>query len=122
MRLMSFAYTTPQILDQSKTVTRRVGWLLAKPGDLLQPVRQVMGRKKGQPIEHLGGPIRIVRVYREPLTRVVDDPDYGRAEMALEGFPAWEPVKFVEFFRKLAGDGFWKFVTRIEFEYTEPKP
>lgn len=27
MRLMSFMLTTDQVLDQSKTVTHRVGWL-----------------------------------------------------------------------------------------------
>lgn len=32
-RLMSFAMTTPQFIDRSKTVTRRFGWWLLKNGD-----------------------------------------------------------------------------------------
>ena len=33
MRNMSFALTTPQIMEGTKTVTRRVGWLRLKPGE-----------------------------------------------------------------------------------------
>jgi hypothetical protein len=36
MRLMSFSETTQQVIDQTKTVTRRRGWLHLKPGDVLE--------------------------------------------------------------------------------------
>ena len=38
MRRMAFSLTTPQILAQSKTVTRRVGWRFLQPGDLVMAV------------------------------------------------------------------------------------
>jgi hypothetical protein len=122
MRLMSFALTTPQILDQSKTVTRRIGWATLTPGTLIQPVRKVMGRKKGEPVEYLGPPIRVVRVSRQQLNLIEDDPGYGQKEMILEGFPAWEPWRFVDFFLNKTGAKQTVrtlVVTRIQFEYTE---
>lgn len=39
MRNMSFALTTPQILNRSKTVTRRAGWSFLKPGDIVCAVQ-----------------------------------------------------------------------------------
>lgn len=54
MRHISCALTTQQILDQSKDVTRRLGWLHLKAGDLIQPVKKCMGLKPGEKIEKLG--------------------------------------------------------------------
>jgi hypothetical protein len=48
MRLMSFALTEQQILDGTKDVTRRLGWLFLKRGDLIRPVRKCMGLKRGE--------------------------------------------------------------------------
>lgn len=117
MRNISFALTTQQILDGTKTVTRRIGWRHAKPGDLLQPVRQCMGLRKGQRVEVLRPAIRLVSVRREALSRLVALPDYGRAEVVLEGFADLTPAMFVEFFarsHKCAAD---VLVTRLEFVY-----
>lgn len=86
MRNMSFGLTEVAMLEGSKTVTRRLGWLQAKPGDLLRPVRKCMGLRPGERITVLRDPIMVLDVRREPLRRMTDDVDYGFAECALEGF------------------------------------
>ena len=50
MRNMSFALTKSQIIDQSKDVTRRLGWDFLRVGDLLQPVEKCMGLRPGEQI------------------------------------------------------------------------
>ena len=47
MRNMSFALTEAQLLDGTKTVTRRLGWTMLKPGDHFRAVRKAMGLRKG---------------------------------------------------------------------------
>lgn len=123
MRNISFALTTPQFLDGSKDVTRRMGWINAKVGDVLCAVKKGMGLKKGEQIERLGQ-IRLVDVRREPLRRMLDDLDYGFAETIREGFPLGHPYhwpsEFVEFFcgsHKGCIPG--SVVTRLEFERLE---
>lgn len=86
MRNMSFGLTEVPMIEGLKTVTRRLGWLHAKPGQLLRPVRKAMGLKAGERIVVLRDPILIVDVRREPLRRMIDDVDYGLAECVLEGF------------------------------------
>ncbi len=114
---MSFALTTEQVRQQQKTVTRRLGWRFAKRGDLVQPVVKSQGLKKGETVEHIGGPIRIVNVRRERLnlmaSRYLYDP-------VLEGFPHLTNEEFVEMFCAHNGCKPFAEVTRIEFEYTEP--
>ena len=65
---MSFALTTEQIFNRTKTVTRRVGWTFLKPGDLLCAVRKGQGLKKGEKVERLAT-LRVVSVRRESLDR-----------------------------------------------------
>lgn len=121
MRLMSFAMTTEQVLAQTKTVTRRLGWADAKPGEVVQPVDRVMGFRKGERPTRLGGPIRIVDVRIEPLKRMLAEP-YGSAEVIAEGFPQLSPREFVQMFlRSHRGCSSSRHVTRIQFEYTEPR-
>lgn len=119
MRNMSFALTTPQVLDRSKTVTRRLGWTDAKPGDVVQPVEKCRGLKKGEKVKKIGGPIRFVKVMREPLTHLTVCYD-AREELAREGFPAMSPFEFITMFcqhnRACTGS---TDVTRIEFEYVD---
>ncbi len=55
MRNMSFAMTTEQVRNQTKSVTRRFGWWFLKPGDEVQPVVKGMGLKKGDQIEKVCG-------------------------------------------------------------------
>lgn len=120
MRNISFAMTTAQILAKTKSVTRRVGWRSLKPGDFLCAIKKGMGLRKGEHIERLAI-IHVVRVCREPLRRMLDDPAYGRAECILEGFgddqDRGTPEGFVEFF--LAGHDCTvdEPITRIEFDY-----
>lgn len=120
MRNMSFAMTTDQIQDGTKTVTRRLGWLHLKPGDMLRPVRKCMGLKPGEKIEALREPVRVVSPSREPLRRMTDDIEYGRAECIREGFPDLTPAQFVAMFcashKPCTPE---TIVTRIEFEYPE---
>jgi len=113
MRNMSFSFTAEQILNQSKTVTRRLGWRFLKVGDWVQPVRKARGLRKGEKIKRLGNPVRIVGVSRERLHSI----HYWPIDVDREGFGGHTAGWFVEMFRKLnhcTGDA-W--VTRIEFEY-----
>lgn len=114
MRNMSFALTTDQVRNQTKTVTRRLGWATLTPGTLLQPVVKGMGLKKGESPEKIGPPVRVVSVRRESLTEM------SHAECRREGFPDKGPTWFVEMFAKHNGCQWNDEVTRIEFEYTEP--
>jgi len=112
MRNMSFAMTTDQVLDQTKTVTRRFAWWFLKPGDVVQPVRKAMGLKKGEQIEKLGFPIRIVSASAEPLFKITQE------DVIKEGFPGWTPEQFCNFLaEKYKCDPHVAIVNRIEFEY-----
>lgn len=86
-RLLSCALTEPQVIDRTKTETRRLGWWLdkngrhlVKPGDQLQLVRKAMGRKPGEPIVVLAR-VEVTEVVRECLHFISKD------EVAAEGFP-----------------------------------
>jgi hypothetical protein len=121
MRNMSFALTTEQIIDGRKTVTRRLGWLNLKPGDMIQPVKKCMGLKKGEMLDKLTDPLRVVSVRREKLRRMTDDVKYGFEECKREGFkehPEYRwPSMFVEFFCAThRGCTPNSEITRIEFE------
>jgi len=124
MRNMSFSLTTPQIIEGTKTVTRRLGWLNAKPGQQLRPVRKCMGLRPGEKLDVLRAPLTIVSVRREPLRAMLDDPDYGFLECELEGFGShpqyrW-PSAFVEMFCVThKGCTPETVVTRLEFSYDE---
>lgn len=111
MRNISFALTTPQFLNGSKTVTRRLGWAFLKPGDSLMACRQCQGIKAGS-LERFGE-IEVVSVRRELLFEITQE------DCALEGFPDVEPNDFVKMFchhMKCDPD---KEVTRIEFRRVE---
>ncbi len=110
MRHISFALTTPQILNRSKTVTRRLGWRNLKPGTLLQAVEKGQGLKKGEKVKRLAI-IRVERVRRQPL-RAIDKVDCIR-----EGFPELTAAEFVEMFCKHNGCTPDAEVTRLEFSY-----
>lgn len=113
-RNMSFALTTEQVRNRTKTVTRRVGWKTLKPGTLLQPVVKAQGIPKGGKVEHIGGLIRVVHVSSEWMS------DFNNhEECEREGFPEMTPREFVGFFRSSHPDPGLDdlLVTRIEFEY-----
>lgn len=113
MRNMSFALTKDQILNQTKTVTRRLGWKFLKRGDLIQPVEKCMGLKKGEGVERIGGHIRITLMGRSVLGFI------NIGEVRREGFLDLNPLEFVAMFCRHMKCDPMDIVTRIEFEYTE---
>jgi hypothetical protein len=122
MRHISFALTTDQVRNQTKTVTRRLGWRHLVPGTVLQPVVKAQGLKKGEKVEKIGGPIRVTAVERQLLSLLgVRVLGYEQtAEMAKEGFPDMGTTEFVVMFCEANKCAPSTMVTRIEFEYTEP--
>ena len=122
MRNMSFALTTAQVRAGTKIVTRRMGWTFLKPGDLVRPVVKSQGLKRGEKVEVIREPLRIVSVRREALERLGVEESYGRLECTLEGFgdhaTLSEPRAFIEFFCRTHACRPEDLVTRIEFEYT----
>lgn len=107
---MSFALTTQQFKDKSKTVTRRFGWRFLKAGDVLNGVEKSMGLKKGEKINVLGK-IRIISTRLEPLDAITKD------DCIKEGFPDFEPIDFVGMLTSHYGCSPTKECNRIEYEY-----
>lgn len=110
MRNVSFTLTTQQILDRTKTVTRRTGWKWSKPGMLLMGCKKVMGRRKFEPIENLAI-IRVTNVRTERLDAITAD------DVRAEGFPGMDPAEFVAMFCTCMGCFPETEVRRIEFTY-----
>ena len=113
-RLISFSLTEPQILDRSKTVTRRLGWRNLKRGTVLRGVRKAMGLKPGEKVEDLAL-IRVVSVRTERLDEITTE------DVAREGYPGRTPAWFVEHFCAAMRCFPRVQVTRIEFEYCEAR-
>ena len=124
-RLMSVAMTTQAVIERRKTVTRRKGWLMLKPGDRLTLCRKVMGRQ-GAPLVRLAE-VEVVRVWRESLLVLLGEPERSirsfvraRAEVEREGFPGMDPREFVQrFFVDAQGMSPDDEVTRIEWRYLD---
>ncbi len=121
MRLISFSLTERQLLDGSKTVTRRqVGsprsvWHRLKPGDELRAVDKAMGLKPGQHPRELAV-IKVVSVRMEKLDAI------DAADCAREGFPEMAPSEFVDFFVRHMGCPRDQLVARIEFTIAKRFP
>ncbi|WP_232330806.1 hypothetical protein [Nocardia fusca] len=112
-RLMSVALTEPQVRARSKTVTRRMGWHVLRPGDRLTLCRKVMGRRRGEPLVRIVD-VRVLAVRRERLDEITSD------EVLAEGFPEMTPAEFVEFFCGThKGCTPESTVTRIEWRYLD---
>jgi len=109
---MSFALTEQQLLDGSKTVTRRIGWQFLRHGDRLRAVRKAMGLKRGEHPVVLGE-IEVCMVSRERLSWI------RQAEVTREGFPGMSTKEFIEFFCRHMKCPFDQMVTRIEFQLVE---
>jgi len=130
MRNLSFALTTRQFRERTKTVTRRVGTTWAKrlkPGDLLCGVVKSQGIPKGGKVDRLGV-IRVVSVRVERLARITNDPmfafipEYGSTfchETVREGFPGLTAWAFVQMFCKHMKCKPSDEITRIEFAYVD---
>tara|TARA_R110000868_G_scaffold153649_1_gene379221 strand:- start:294 stop:668 length:375 start_codon:yes stop_codon:yes gene_type:complete len=122
-RNISFSITTEQVLNRTKTVTRRAGWERLKIGEILNGCKKCMGLQPGEKIERLCK-IRVTALRREKLRAMTDAPEYGFRETALEGFPAGDPkhdpAEFVAMFcRSHSGVTPESTITRIEFEYVD---
>ena len=113
MRNMSFMLTLEQIINRSKTVTRRNGWRFLQVGDSLQPVEKCQGLKKDEKIKPLDSPtkIQVVDVRREPLSNITKE------DCVKEGFPEMTPREFIEFYAKANKCSPDTEITRIEFKY-----
>ncbi len=119
-RLMSVSLTEQAVLDRTKTVTRRLGWLFLKPGDRLTLCRKVMGRRPGEPLVRLAE-VRVVSVRRESLAYISD------AEVIKEGFahlvdpvhPQRGAIAFAVWFADTFHCDSDERVTRIEWEYLD---
>lgn len=115
-RNMSFMLTKEQYRNQTKTVTRRNGWLFAKVGDVCNGCEKCQGLKKGETVVKMGQH-RIINTRREPLRRMIDDVEYGKSEVIKEGFPDMTPAEFVDMYCKYNGTDLNDDVTRLEYEY-----
>ncbi len=111
-RNISFSLTTEQFKNKSKTVTRRIGWLFLKPGDLVMGCKKCMGLKPGEKLERLGL-IRIKSVRREPLSAITDD------DVTLEGYPDKTAKDFMCMFVIKMKISPKQMITRIEYEYLQ---
>ena len=111
-RLMSVTLTEQQVVDRTKTVTRRKGWLFLKPGDRLTLCRKVMGRRKGDPLVRLAE-VEVVSVRRERLCDITAD------DVECEGFPDRLRFTFMAFFCEHMGGDVLQEVTRIEWRYLD---
>lgn len=112
---MSFMLTTSQFKDQTKTVTRRLGWRFLKPGDILNGCKKCQGLKEGDRIVKLGQ-IRILSTDWQPLSSITAE------DCAREGFPGLTPAEFIAFFCRANGCEADVMVNRIEFEYSGRQP
>lgn len=110
MKRMSFHLTRRQILDGSKTVTRRIGWRTLQKGDEFLAVEKCQGLRKGEKQVVLAK-LRVVSVVDGPLAGVTDE------DAQREGFPHLTGAEFVEFFCKSMRCQPDQVVTRIEFEH-----
>lgn len=111
VRRISFSMTEAQLLDGSKTVTRRLGWQGLKAGDKLLAVDRVMGLKRGER-QRVLGQLLVRSVGRERLDAI------DEADVAAEGFPGQTPAWFVAHFCRAMRCDAGEMVTRIEFEFT----
>ena len=110
MQNISFALTINQYRAQTKTVTRRDAWRSLKPGDKFMGVEKAMGLQRGEKIVKIE-PSIVLSLREEPLRAIT------QLDVTKEGFPAWTPQQFIEFFCKDSGCTPEKILNRIEFEY-----
>jgi len=115
MRNISFALTTDQVRNRTKTVTRRNGWRFLKRGDVLCAVEKSQGLRKGEKVKRICT-IRVRRVSRERLDYLFAYP----GDCTREGFPFLLPSEFIRHFCEThKGVTPETEITRIEFEYVD---
>lgn len=112
---MSCFLTQAQVLNRTKTVTRRTRWLDLQPRTILRLVVKGQGLKKGERQQVIGW-AEVVSVTREELRLCTD------ADAAREGFPGLTGQEFVTMFCRHMGTSPETIVTRIEWKYLEGPP
>ena len=110
MRRMSFSMTEAQLLDGSKTFTRRLGWHNVQIGDGIIAIRKGMGLAKGEKQVVLGT-IRVTLVRFERLDVILP------TDVVKEGFPYLTPLGFVRMFCKAMNCKPHTIVTVIGFTF-----
>lgn len=110
---MSFALTTRQYEDRTKTVTRRLGWSKLRPGQRFTGIEKGQGLKKGEKVKKLHDSV-VISNKAEPVRAILE---YPRGETAKEGFPDMTPAEFVEMFCKHNGCEPSEMINRIEFRH-----
>lgn len=110
MKLISFALTTQQFRQRTKTETRRLGWRNLKAGEHLMAVEKCMGLKPGEHPVKLGELV-VTAVRRERLNRITPE------ACIAEGFPELTPAQFVAMFCEHMRTHPRKKVTVIQFRY-----
>ena len=111
-RNISFAMTTQQIKDKTKTQTRRFGWWFLKPGDVLCGVEKAMGLKKGEKIKRLSY-IKVISTKKEPLNKL------SKKDFIKESFTNWTPEQFIQMLVDYYKIDPSKECNVIEFEYMD---
>ena len=106
---MSFAATTEQIKNRTKTVTRRMGWKFLKLGDLIEAVAKYRGVRKKDRVKL--ATLRVDNIYKERLSAI------NWHDCESEGFPGYSPGKFMDLFCKMNNCNRGTWVTVIWFEY-----
>ena len=109
-RNMSFFFTTKQVREKTKTVTRRLGWWFLKPGDIINAVEKCQGLKKGEKVKKICQ-IRIIQTRRGQLDFITP------LECIREGFPLMGSKEFIEMFCKVNKCDSSTIINRIWFEY-----
>lgn len=112
MRNISFALTTPQFINRTKRVTRRLGWKKLSEGEHLMGCEKTMGFKPGEKIKRLGE-IIVQDTRWEPLNCITPD------DVIAEGFPHLTPEEFISFFCQHNKCEPTTPVNRILFEYND---
>ncbi|MES2788150.1 MAG: ASCH domain-containing protein [Planctomycetota bacterium] len=107
---MSVALTIPQVLNESKDVTRRIGWWFLNVGDRIQLCEKCMGLKPGRSLVKLKV-VEVVNTWPERLDSISEH------DVSREGFPNMTSAEFVAMFCKSMKVDPWKLVNRIEFKY-----
>lgn len=123
-RLMSVSFTEDAVRARTKTVTRRAGWSVLKPGDRVTLCRKVMGRRTGEPLVRIVD-VEVVDVRHEKLAELLRprNASYAAAEMAAEGFPGMDPLEFVTtYFVNAQRMNVLDTVTRIQWRYLDGAP
>lgn len=114
-RNMSFSKTTEQVRNQTKTVTRRVGWEHLQPGERFWAVVKGMGLKPGEKVER----ICLLECVSNESEVLEDICQWDALETAREGFPELSPKQFVEMFCRDMKTYPRQKVQRIQFKYVE---